>query len=183
MKSLFWSLLLVGSIFSMRVKADERGFYLGAGATWSIVEETYIDEDSLGFKVFSGFEFNRFIGVEASYNNLGTFGSQTDISPIEGFPVEISSEALASSIVLSFPSTERFILFAKFGFYYHNDELSFRDLDLLMTTVDEDQFDFLGGIGTRFIVTEHVSLRGEWERFKAGKADVDTISMGVHYRF
>ncbi|PIE03512.1 MAG: hypothetical protein CSA81_01865 [Acidobacteria bacterium] len=175
--------LFLAGVCSVYLQAEEKGFYIGAGIGWSELEDSYMDEDSLGFKVFSGYKFNRFLSLELGLADLGTFGEKEKKFISADLPVELSSNLFSSSVILSYLSENRFSLYARFGCTYHRDDVTYTDGTNRFSTTEADEFDLSGGIGTLFTITDHFSLRGEWERYKLNQTHVDTVTLGFYYRF
>src|SRR5690606_39442165 len=50
--------------------ADPDGFYVGAGAGQSIIDEDFADDEDTAFQVFAGYQFNRYFGAEAAYTDF-----------------------------------------------------------------------------------------------------------------
>src|SRR3546814_1380705 len=62
---------LVGAATFGAQAAEEPGFYLGAGAGQSFVDETGYDDEDTAFSAFGGYQFNQWFGLEAGYADLG----------------------------------------------------------------------------------------------------------------
>ena len=178
----FFFVVLVSFLTGISVLAEERGVFIGASAAWTLLEEPYLDESNLNFKVFAGYEFNRFLAAEAGYHHLGVFGEPKLYPGEEPVLVKLESDAYTGCILLSFPPSERFILFTRLGISFHEDNLLFSNFSEYHNQ-QSTEWDLLGGVGTRFMINEQLSLRGEWERLQAGPADLDSLSLGVYYRF
>jgi len=160
--------------------AGERGGFLGAGASWTLTQEAFIDQSDLGFKLFGGYNLNNFIAFEVAYNDLGELIEDIRQEGPDPLLIGVSSKAYTGSTMILFPPSDRFKLFMKLGIYYHEDTLTFTALSNT-TEVTDENWDLFGGIGTEFIISEHTALRGEWERFKAGSADIDCVSISFCY--
>ncbi|MCW8331211.1 porin family protein [Photobacterium sp. SDRW27] len=92
--------LLLASTSSFAAAQDVRGFYvgLGVGSTsfeddgWNgEVYDTSFDEKDNSFKIFSGYQFNRIIGIEASYTTYGEIDSQADNYQIDPTSFSVSA--------------------------------------------------------------------------------------------
>ena len=160
--------------------AAEAGFYLGAGAGQANVEVDDVlgvsganfDEDDTGFKVFGGYRFFPWLGVEAIYVDAG--------SPSVGGPLYpdgsgqgrlgIDVKALVAAAVFILPLGDRFELFAKPGFAYWKADTSVYVNDPLAgefrVSQDDDDSAFFVGAGAGFHVSDHFGIRLEYEWFE-----------------
>src|ERR1700733_2678382 len=59
---------------------------LGDGFTTTSISD---DNSHFGFKVFGGYEFNRYLALEGGYFNLGQFGFTADTVPAGSFRGDI----------------------------------------------------------------------------------------------
>src|SRR3546814_10583912 len=87
---------------------EEPGFYLGAGAGQSFVDETGYDDEDTAFSAFGGYQFNQWFGLEAGYADLG------ELEPdVAGQSLEASSVYFTA--VGTLPFTDKFSGYAKAG--------------------------------------------------------------------
>src|SRR3546814_3086110 len=100
---------LVGAATFGAQAAEEPGFYLGAGAGQSFVDETGYDDEDTAFSAFGGYQFNQWFGLEAGYADLG------ELEPgVAGQSLEASSAYFTA--VGTLPFTDKFSGYAKAGF-------------------------------------------------------------------
>jgi len=160
--------------------AADHGFYLGAGAGLANVEVDDVlgvsganfDEDDTGFKVFAGYRFFPWLGVEGLYVDAG--------SPSIGGPLYedgtgrgrlgIDVKALVAAAVFTLPLGDRFELFAKPGFAYWMTDTSVYVDDPLAGEIrfsqDDDDGAFFIGVGAGLNLGEHFGIRLEYEWFE-----------------
>ena len=145
------------------------GFYVGGsyGNTTMEVDEPgfSFDADDPSYKVFAGYRFLKFVGVEGSYVDLG--------SPSDG-SVSIDSQGWTAFGVGVLPLGP-FGLFAKVGVIAADTEVS--------GLADESTTDPAYGIGAEFGFSK-IAIRAEYERFDIEDFDeVYMISVGAAFRF
>ena len=145
------------------------GFYAGASygnTTLEIDEPGFsFDADDPSYKVFAGFRFLKFVGVEASYVDLG--------SPNDG-SVTIETTGWSGFGVGVLPLGP-FGLFAKVGMIAADTEIT--------GVLDESNTDPAYGIGAEFGFSK-ISIRAEYELFDIEDTeDVYMISVGAAWRF
>jgi opacity protein-like surface antigen len=150
------------------------------------------DDESGAFGALVGFRFNRFAAIETSYLDLGTLEA-TEILNL--FPTgqttyrkELHSTGATISALGQWPITDRWSLYARAGALFARMKLksSFSDFS------DDISFgsqNFIWGAGTQFDWGTHWSLRLDFQRFdnvgevmEGGRADIDTLTLGVLFR-
>jgi len=157
---------------------------------------TDVDDTDVGWKLLAGYQFNKYFGIEASYVDFGEAEFDTNVDvlgvPVSGdFKLEATGGSLAATG--TWPFAERFGVFGKVGALYWNAEIEGKvSASGVSSSLDEDDngVSVMFGAGGKFDITEHLSLRVEWERYdsvgdedKTGEADIDLISGGLVYRF
>lgn len=181
------------------------------------------DEDDIGWKIFAGYSFNQYLGLEFAYIDLGEIDTEsTSISAIT-IPVPPSSTFTTNSTTnetidfsgfsfsgrLRYPVSDKFDIFAKVGgFAWEVDteitalaEFTITPPPLLpspnpppFTLSQSDKgVDWLFGIGLEYEISDHLKIRGEWERYNINfeqgdigitrKVDVDLFTLGLSYDF
>ncbi len=171
-------LLLVPVVAS----AGPLNFYLGA----SLGEEVTANADDPSFdisgdspyKIFGGLKLGRIFGVEVAYHDFGTQVCCPGLSDA-GFRLDVDGVSAAGVLGISI---RRLNLFAKLGVFSWNEDGVFETIAGLVE-VSEDGQDLMGGVGAAFKITDHFSVRAEWEYFEVAGDDVDFLSLGVEYKF
>jgi OOP family OmpA-OmpF porin len=148
-------------------QAQDSGFYAGAGAGQSIV-----DEDT-AFSVFGGYQFNRYFGVEAGYADFGKIEPDVAGPALEGDSAYLTA-------VGTLPVGENFALYAKAGVHRWNVDTS---LPGLTGNDDDSGTDPTYGVGAQYRFTDRVALRGEYSRFEVEDADADLAQLQVRFDF
>lgn len=178
------ALFMAGSLLVTAVPAGaaERGWYLGAGVgqMTTEVEDLVLTEDfdtadfkesDTGFKVFGGYRFLPWLGVEGTYVDGGTpthevLGTSQGIDYKESLGVEI--DAVVAAVVFTLPIGDHFELFAKPGVGWWSSTTEYR-LEAPEFGYSEAQDDsgtaFYFGAGAGVNFNEHFGLRAEYELF------------------
>ena len=185
MKSIRFGILAASIVFSGTAFAD--AFYAGGGGGQSDVDvdtgfSSFSDTDT-GWKIFGGYMFNKYFAVEGAWVDLGDF-SDTVIDPVLFLPgkAKLELEGLAVSAVGSYPINEAFTIFGKLGIWAWDSEVKL-SLFGLPIKADEDGTDVMFGAGGSYHFTKNISVRAEWERFKADSDDADLLSISGVYKF
>ncbi|MBV5276839.1 outer membrane beta-barrel protein, partial [bacterium] len=113
--------------------ADNTGWYGGAnlGQSQATIDDARITSGllangltaggindinrDLGFKVFGGYQYNKYFAVEGGYFDLGQFGFNTSTVPAGTFSGEIKLKGLNLDAVGILPITDKFSVFGRIG--------------------------------------------------------------------
>jgi len=142
------------------------------------------DDKDTAWRLFGGYQFNPNIAVELGYSDLGK-------AKASGGGVEVSDEATAWDLtaVGSWPLTNQFSIYGRFGFYHSEVTSKILVSGLGSASEDKSTTDITFGIGARFDINRNLGIRGEWQRYNDmkdafdTKSNVDVFSIGVLYRF
>lgn len=163
-------------VLPIAAHADD-SWYVGAGVGLSNVDEFGIDEDDTGFKLFGGYHFNEFFGVEAAYVDLG----ELEEASIAGGPLtELEVDGFSLAAVGRYPITNAVSIHGKAGVYFWDADIVGSIAPQFNDDSDNDIF-FGAGISYRFY--ERFTVIGEWERYDIDDFDIDLLSIGVSYSF
>lgn len=169
---------VIACVFGNNAHADEEsGPYLGAGFGWVKDEVAWFEDSGLGFKIYGGYEFNRYFAAELAYIDAGTLKDS-----IGGFDLKIESSGIVAAVLGKLPLSDSFSLFAKVG-YSHYEETSTVSSGSFSYSSKNEADDPLYGIGAEFSLGERVKLRAEYEIVDIPDADFDIFTVGATFRF
>lgn len=173
-KTLSRSLLavLIGAAAFGAQAAQDPGFYVGAGAGQSFVDETGYDDEDTAFSAFGGYQFNRWFGLEAGYVDFGELEPDLDGASLE-------ADAVYFTAVGTLPFTDKFSGYAKAGFQRWDVDAAIPGFG----TADDSGNDPTYGVGLQYSFTDAVALRGEYSRFEFEDADVDLAQVQLRFDF
>jgi OmpA-OmpF porin, OOP family len=138
------------------------GFYAGAGIGASDLAAGGFNGNDFAFKIFAGYDFMKYVGVEGAYMDGGNPSDH-------GFDIGLTGWDLA--VRGMWPVTDNFELFAKLGYVWWDVSTHGYGSD------SGDDLMYGAGAGYRF--GDHLGLRGEWERMDikdTSRADLWTVS-------
>src|SRR4029077_21149772 len=144
-----------------------------------------------GFKVFGGYEFNRYIALESGYFDLGRFGFTAHTTPAGSLRGDIKVNGANFDLVGSVPIAEKFSLFARAGLNYAQAKDSFAGTGSV-AVIDRSPHkwdpNYKYGFGAEYDFTRSLGMRIEAERYRindavGNKGDVDLFSAGLVFRF
>jgi OOP family OmpA-OmpF porin len=173
--------------------ADDTGFYVGAGLGNFAANSDRIyagrdfDGSDLGFKVFGGYQFLKWLAVEAEYIDGGEPDDNYD-SGDEQLSLSVGVTGFVGSAVGILPIGESFNVFGKLGFIYwdadgHGDIKS-SGSEVEKVNVGDDGTDFAWGVGGSWNFSDTFGLRAEYQGFELSNFDsVDFASASFVWRF
>ena len=178
---------------------QERGFYVG-GALGQAQARDFCDritgvafaggcdDKDTAWKVFGGYQINRYFGVEVGYADFGEFPAS---GTVLGFPAAASAEATAFELlgIGTFPFTQRLSGYAKAGgFRWDVDTVA--AVGAVARGGSDDGIDFTYGLGLKYDFTRNLAARFEFQRYNnvgetntTGQSDVNMWSVGLMFKF
>jgi OmpA-OmpF porin, OOP family len=182
-----------GSVGASRATIDDeriRGGLAGQGLATSSIDDR---ERDTAFKLFGGYQFNRYFGVEGGYFDLGKFGYTAHTTPAGSLAGDISVKGLNLDLVGSYPITDRFSVLGRVGVTSARTEGAFSAsgaarVPYAGTHTSERFTNAKWGAGVAYAFSETLSMRLEAERYRINDSvgnhgDVDMLSVGLVYRF
>jgi OOP family OmpA-OmpF porin len=199
MKRLLTSSILAASLASGAAFAQV-GPYVGV----SVGQSNYgasncvgqCDKTDIGMKLYGGYMFSEYLGVEAHYGAYGSANLNTttvvNFTPYNAL-AKISASSLNGYVLGQIPF-DNFRLFGKVGFAYMNTKADVTippQPGLLIgygnsDTTSSTQFAF--GLGGMWMINKNWGVRAEWENMKyqyanAGQQTLTFLSIGAQYNF
>jgi len=169
-----WAQFYFGGSFG---KSD----YESGNVVPDLITSGVVDGDDSGFKVFGGYQFNPYFGLEIAYVDLGkaAYSGSFFGQPVTGGSLDTTGANF--SAVGTIPLSPSFSLFGKLGFFVWEQKARDTTNGVPFSGKDDGQ-DLSLGVGASLNLARNVSLRLEWERFEAGDS-IDFLSLGVMFRF
>ncbi|WP_394755789.1 outer membrane beta-barrel protein [Rhodoferax sp.] len=210
-------LMAIAVLVSPWAIADDAGWYAGAnvGRSGTHIDDARITSGLLGggltvtsisdrdrdtgYKLFGGYQFNKYLGVEGGYFDLGTFGFTANTSSA-GELGSVNTGSLTGDIRLkgvnldlvgTLPITEKFSVFGRAGVAYARANDTFRStgaVAVLNPNPSKRDTNYKFGAGVQYAFTDNLAMRAEVERYRindavGNKGDIDLVSLGLIYRF
>ena len=168
------STLLLSSAFcatALCAQAADHGLYSGVGMGQSHDKGSYKDRDT-AFSIFGGYDFNRYLGVEAGYADLGKLEYTGQV------PLEATAPYLVA--VGKLPVTEKVDVYAKAGI----NRWSLDNANPALTgTADDSGTDPTYGLGVQYRINDRFAVRADYGRLEVGSLDVDVAQLQAVVRF
>jgi OOP family OmpA-OmpF porin len=190
-KSLVSIFALASAMLSTSASAQ---FYAGGSVGSNVSNEpcffySNCTKSNTGYKLFTGYDFNKQFAIEASYLQLGKAASSfTDGTIFRNQSLQTSGISLAG--VMNHDFTDNFTGFVKLGL------ASLKETDKVKYSSPSTNFNgssdwtntnVMFGAGVKYKVNDKVSLRLEFEQYRdksnVRRNNAQQISAGVQYGF
>jgi OmpA-OmpF porin, OOP family len=203
------SVVTLATIVSSFAMADDSGWYVGAnagdsqakiddsrivnGLTADGFETTAINDDDkhFGYKLFGGYQVNRYFALEGGYFDLGTFGFSAYTLP----PIALHGDARFQGANLDavgiLPLTDSFAAFVRAGYDYTSTKDNFAGYGAVIVPDPERSAHgghYKFGAGLQYALNPSLGVRVEAERYRVedavgNRGDIDLFTLGLVYRF
>lgn len=198
--------LICPLIISFNLSAEEKGFFVGGSigytsvdtvdestlnstlATAGITATSDVDDNDLGWKLFAGYNFNQYFGVELGYVDLGEAEADVTITAPTAVTANIDAEADGFTFagIARYPVNEKFDVFGKVGAFVWDVEGTASVTSGATTAAlnaEDDGTDIMFGFGAEYEIRNNIGVRIEWERYEVDSEDADLFSLGLEYDF
>jgi OOP family OmpA-OmpF porin len=190
---------------SSALAADD-GFYVGAGVggakanfdTGALLAgapagTTFANETSkTGWKIFGGYQMDKYFGAELSYVDLGRYGFSGTVPPAAfSGNVRINGWGVAATGTL--PLDKGFSLLGKIGAFYSQEKATATATFFGTSATasgDDNRWVAQFGLGVKYAINQNLSVKLEAERYQdmgsnlaTVKADVSLYTIGLSYGF
>ena len=203
------SLVTLAVIASCAALADDSAWYIGGnvGASRAVIDNDRItstligqgatsvsivdDDRDRGFKIYGGYQVNKYFALEGGYFDLGRFGFTATTVPAGTLNGSIKLRGVNLDLVGTVPITERFSAFGRIGANHAQARDSFTGTGLVQVlnpNPTKRDTNLKLGLGVQYAFTESLAMRAEVERYRindavGNKGDVDLASVGLVYMF
>jgi hypothetical protein len=163
--------------------ARAQGFYIGGAYSWATldiedVDANLLDDNANAYKLFAGYEFPKFLGLEAGYLDFGSY----EVGDFEEeFTADADLNAWTAALTGRIPIGEIFTIYAKVGYFMWDAEIKAAE-DIGDLTESMDGEDLFYGAGLRLNFGKF-SILGEYEQFDGEDFKNDLFSLGLRWTF
>ncbi len=203
------SLVALAVLASSVAMADDSGWYAGGnvGRTAASIDDARITSGLLGqglatsvisdrdrdtgYKIFGGYQYNKYLGVEAGFFDLGKFGYTANTVPTGTLNGDIRVKGLNLDLVGTLPITDKFSVLGRAGVTYTDASDAFSGtgaVSVLNPNPSKRGTNYKLGLGLQYAFTDSLAMRLEAERYRVDDAignngHIDLVSVGLIYRF
>lgn len=145
-----------------------------------------------GYKLFGGYQVNRWLGIEAGFFDLGQMGYTATTTPAGNLRGDVKVRGLNLDAVGTLPLTDRLSLLGRVGVAHARTRGSFAATGAVTNpygaSSSSKDTGLKLGAGLAWRVSEAWELRGEYERLRikdgvGNRGDIDMLGVGLVYRF
>lgn len=146
------------------------------------------DSRSLGFKVFGGYQFNKYFGVEGGFVDFNDVkASSTVTGPARSVYTKVDNDAWTLAAVGTLPVSKRVSVFGKVGAASWSSDLRTVSTNATGITASatkgSDDYDVFYGLGASYALLDSIDVRAEIERYKLDNLDINLITAGMAFKF
>lgn len=152
--------------------------FAAAGVTASTSAST----TSEAWKVYTGYQFNKYLGAEGGYANLNDMTAHTT-TPTKVVTTNMSSDAWTLAAVGSYPLTDKFSVTGKLGAAYVLTKENVKAGSALTQRHGDDSYQPYYGVGVSYALVDNFKLRADWERFDLDDINIDLMTAGFIVAF
>ena len=206
-------MVAVGNNTAVAAEQDQKGFYAGAAvgnATSDVsassfadgltaagynVSDVSLDDSATGFKIFAGFMFNEYVGVQGSYVDLGQLESEFTASvPPDQIDALLATGAdllpgrgrgWLADLVLQYPLSDRVSVYGTAGVFFSEPETTQTVVvgGTGSASQSDNDNDFAGSIGFIFSLSDRSSILVGYERYEIDDNTTDFPMVAFSYSF
>lgn len=149
------------------------------------------DDHDNSYRLFGGYQINRYLGIEAGYFHLGHFGFDAQTTPAGTVTGRSSVQGLNLDLVGTMPMTERLSALARIGAQYARTRSTLSGTGAaagLQSSPSARHADYKVGAGLQYALSPSFLVRGEVERYRVSdamshKLNVNTLSLSLVFPF
>jgi OOP family OmpA-OmpF porin len=161
---------------------------VGAGVTGISMTK---DQNDPAYKVFVGYQFNPYFGVEGGYFNLGKFGFETQMTPLGTLNGQFKVDGINFDLIGSIPVNDQLSILARMGVIDGRSRDLFTSSGAVVLTNSNPEInkrDYKAGLGFAYKFSQSMTLRGEIERYKindavGGKSNINLATLSLVFPF
>jgi OOP family OmpA-OmpF porin len=179
------------SVGQSRAKIDEpriTSTLAGAGLTTTGMSR---DERDTAYRIFGGYQMNRYFGLEAGYFDLGKFGFSSTTVPAGTLNGQLKASGLNLDLVGTLPLTDKFAVIGRVGAQWARTRDEFSGTGAVVVTNPNPsarETNWKAGAGLQYAFSPSFVVRGEAERYRINDAvgnhgDVDVYSVSLLFPF
>lgn len=154
------------------------------------IDLTTVDKEDVGAKLFVGKNFNRYVAVELSYFDLGSFSYQAHTSNGNSLNREVGVRGGSLDLIGTIPMGERFSVYGRIGGTYamvRDDYTGNVGPAVTSPNGRNKSGNVKVGVGLEYKFSEALAVRGEIERYRVKDAldqrdDVNFASVSLVYK-
>ena len=162
---------------------------LGAGRSITSLSR---DEKDTAYKIFGGYQFNRYFGTELSYFDLGKSSFNVSTLPVGSLAGELAVQGVSLDLVATLPLSERWAVSARLGAQYARTRTYATGVGSIIVTDPEGrrrETNAKVGLGLQYAFSPSFIVRAEAERYRVsdghagGDGNINVASLSLVFPF
>lgn len=155
-----------------------------AGVGGSVTSFTR-DDSATGMKIFGGWQFNRNLGLEAGYFDLGKMGYSATTLPVGTVDARYHVQGLNLDLVGTLPLSQSWSGIARVGAIAARTQARFTTSGAaVMADTSQRKMDAKLGVGLQYALGSSLLMRAEVERYRVtdamgSRVNVNLVSVGL----
>ena len=174
--------------------AQDSGWYLGASGGQSIVKDSCpstlavgvtCDDRSSAYSIFGGYQFNKYLGAELGYNDLGEVSASDSVTT-----EDVRTQGVELLGVGTIPITAHLEIYGKVGAFFWNLKDSCNGTSCLFSSQTETGTALTYGLGAQYNFAKTFGMRLQYQQYQdignvttTGETDIDLVSLGILIMF
>lgn len=161
------------SVGQSRARIDDERITAGLIAAGMQTTSMSLDERGTAFKLFGGYQFNRYFALEGGYFDLGKFGYTSTTSPAGTLNGQIKLRGFNLDLVGTLPITDRLSAIGRVGAQVAKASDTFSGtgaVQVLGPDPHKRDTNYKVGLGLQYEITPSFLIRGEAERYRINDA-------------
>jgi OOP family OmpA-OmpF porin len=157
----------------------------------TVITGTRSDSRDTGYKAFGGYQFNRYLGAELGFFDLGQFSLQSTTAPAGTLEGSVRFRGVNTDLVGTLPFTDRFAAIGRVGALYTRTRGHFSGsggANVVNPTPSKRDTTVKWGVGLQYAISPSLLVRSEGERYRIhdavrGRNNVDlyTVSLVIPF--
>jgi OOP family OmpA-OmpF porin len=156
---------------------------------------TSVEDNDTAYRVYGGYLFMPYLGVELAYVDLGRFSFRTDVQPTGTLAGRTRINGGEVSLVGRVPIGDAFAVYARAGVYSGRTRTDYAGTGSVIVIDGAERQSKRTtkpayAIGASYDFNPHFGIRAEWARYDklgneltGGSTDANLVSVGATYRF
>lgn len=167
--------------------AEDGGFYVRASLEQVSIDEVtddgvLFDDNTIGYMLGGGYQFNRYFSVEGGYNDFGDLEETLTENGVTA-SASVDANGFYAAAIGKVPLGQNFALTGKAGLLKWDADILVQIPTLPDMRDSDDDTDPFFGIGGEYYFSETFTIAGGYDRFKLDNVDLDVFNLGVIVRF
>lgn len=179
------------SVGQSQATIDEQRITAGLLSGGLTTSSMTLDDTDTAYKLFGGYQFNRYFAIEAGFFGLGKFGFTSNTVPTGTLNGQIKLQGVNLDLVGAWPLGERLSVIGRVGAQGARARDTFHGtgaVSLVNGNPSKSEINYKLGLGLQYEITPSLFVRGEAERYRINDAvgnhgDINVYSVSLVFPF